>query len=782
MRPMPARFQLGFARRWRGFPACVAALLAGLLWLAPARVAAQQVAPSADQPSAEAYYHFMLAKRDQQLAEEDGRGDMAAQALSEYRLAMHADPGSAYLPVQLAGLLFGMGQTGDAIRLARSVVSEHPADGDARQMLGEIYLQLLGSDDEGRSAPMAKLALAQFQALSRLRPRDAGVELTLGRLYRATNDYPAAIGAFEQARRLAESGTADRGAAAAAAANLVMIYAEQGNLEAARRVFASAPAEQRSPPMLAALGAALQDAHEYAAAAREFEGAAALDPGDLGYRRSAAENWFLARDWKNARAAFAAVAQQDPRDVGALVRLAEMDRNAGRLAAAAGELRQASGYAPDSAEVAYDLTEVLAAQDQPAAAADVLAAWLRRASPNGGPDGGPNAGPGSGPGSGTGLGPGARPAGGGSEAGSTGALGALDAYQRGLMIERLGMLRRRAGQTDAAIAAFASMAALGERAGARGALEINETYRREHAYGRALAAAAASARRWPENNDLAVSYALLLADTGRRKPALAVLRSRLRAAGALAGSGAGAGGGAASVGPGAAGAAESAARAAGGVGEGAGGGKEALLLAIAEVNERARDWRGAARALDAAEPLAAGDAQRAQVAFLRGDLADRRKHYAEAEAQLRRALRLDPRNSLTLNYLGYLLADRGQDLPQALDYARRAVAEEGENGDFLDSLGWVEAKLGRWPQAVSHLRRAAALEPNDPVILGHFAEAEYQSGDMAGAAAAWTRALEAWKTSAVADYDGGAVKRDRKALARARKALKARARKGGQAD
>ena len=77
---------------------------------------------------------------------------------------------------------------------------------------------------------------------------------------------------------------------------------------------------------------------------------------------------------------------------------------------------------------------------------------------------------------------------------------------------------------------------------------------------------------------------------------------------------------------------------------------------------------------------------------------------------------------MTLNYLGYMLADRGTRLDEALGYIRRAVALDPQNGAYLDSLGWVYYKMGNYELAEENLRRASERMGDDPTIHDHLGE------------------------------------------------------------
>ena len=59
-------------------------------------------------------------------------------------------------------------------------------------------------------------------------------------------------------------------------------------------------------------------------------------------------------------------------------------------------------------------------------------------------------------------------------------------------------------------------------------------------------------------------------------------------------------------------------------------------------------------------------------------------------------LAADPQNATALNYLGYMLADRGVKLDEALGMIKKAVDLDPSNGAYLDSLGWAYFRLGKY--------------------------------------------------------------------------------------
>lgn len=105
------------------------------------------------------------------------------------------------------------------------------------------------------------------------------------------------------------------------------------------------------------------------------------------------------------------------------------------------------------------------------------------------------------------------------------------------------------------------------------------------------------------------------------------------------------------------------------------------------------------------------------------------------------AIERDPRNAPALNSLGYTLADRGERLSEAIGYIQRALEVEPDNPSYIDSLGWVLFKQGRYEDAEPHLRRAADALPQNSVVQDHYGDVLFQRGKYTEAIAAWERAL-----------------------------------------
>ena len=113
-----------------------------------------------------------------------------------------------------------------------------------------------------------------------------------------------------------------------------------------------------------------------------------------------------------------------------------------------------------------------------------------------------------------------------------------------------------------------------------------------------------------------------------------------------------------------------------------------------------------------------------------------------AEKDFKRVLSLVPDDVDTLNYLGYTWVDRGENLTEAFEMIRKAVAAEPESGAIVDSLGWAHYKLGQYKDAKDKLEEAVALSPSSATIIDHLGDVYWKLGRKREASFQWKRALE----------------------------------------
>jgi Flp pilus assembly protein TadD len=112
-----------------------------------------------------------------------------------------------------------------------------------------------------------------------------------------------------------------------------------------------------------------------------------------------------------------------------------------------------------------------------------------------------------------------------------------------------------------------------------------------------------------------------------------------------------------------------------------------------------------------------------------------------AERALRDLNARDPMDANALNSLGYMLAERGDRLAEAVTLLERALKIEPGNPSYLDSLGWAYFQQGRMDLADSPLTEAADKLKSSSVVQDHLGDLRFKQRRFADAAAAWERAL-----------------------------------------
>lgn len=167
-------------------------------------------------------------------------------------------------------------------------------------------------------------------------------------------------------------------------------------------------------------------------------------------------------------------------------------------------------------------------------------------------------------------------------------------------------------------------------------------------------------------------------------------------------------------------------------------GKADALMEVAEFYQESKRYGDAEQVLADVRRIQPKDLR---VLFLLGAVLERQKRQDAAEAVFREALAIQPDSAPVLNYLGYMNADRGVKLQEALGFIQRAVALDPENGAYLDSLGWALYRLDRTDQAEEQLRRAVAKGSPNAVVLDHLGDVLQRRGNMREALDYWRRAL-----------------------------------------
>jgi tetratricopeptide (TPR) repeat protein len=123
--------------------------------------------------------------------------------------------------------------------------------------------------------------------------------------------------------------------------------------------------------------------------------------------------------------------------------------------------------------------------------------------------------------------------------------------------------------------------------------------------------------------------------------------------------------------------------------------------------------------------------------------------HSKAADMFKKSIELDPINAaLPLNALGYMWADRNENLEEAETLIRRALELEPENGAIIDSLGWVLYRRGEFESALHELLRAATLIPSpDPIVFDHIGDTYHALNRDSEALLYWQKALQLDETN-----------------------------------
>jgi tetratricopeptide (TPR) repeat protein len=168
------------------------------------------------------------------------------------------------------------------------------------------------------------------------------------------------------------------------------------------------------------------------------------------------------------------------------------------------------------------------------------------------------------------------------------------------------------------------------------------------------------------------------------------------------------------------------------------GGEDEVLAALATL-ERAKRYPEVVE-LSRKALARLGEARGIQFALAAS--LERSGSWDEAAAQFQALLAKHPDDAASLNYLGYMYADRGVKLEEARDMLLKAVSLDPTSGAYIDSLGWVYFRLGSHDLAEKHLTEAGRLAPTDATVNEHLGDLYRAIDDPARAAAAYRKALE----------------------------------------
>lgn len=470
------------------------AMWGGNLW-AVAQGSTQAPEPSPNPASAastdasdhaKSYYHFMLARRYKELAGVYNRPDYIDRAISEYKLAIAADPDSLFLRVELADLYGRSGHTTEAIQEAEAALKDDPDYPEAHRVLSRIYYHMLETSqgDHGADKENMAQAIKHLEVLARVEPSDTDSMLLLGRLYRANNQPAKAEDVY---RKVLQTDPESR----VGLANLAELYIQQSEFDQAAEILNKIPEDDMDSQLFGMLGYAYAQGQHYDKAIETYEKALAQDPQNTNLRRYYADALLNAGKTAAARTELQNILKSEPEDGVSYKRLAMLDREEGRFDDARKELEKAKSLSPDDLEIPYQQALLESTVGNNDKAIEILQGLVKQSERPGGQYSVP------------------------------------EANNRALFLERLGLAYRDEDKYPEAMETFKQILALGPLQGPRAESLIIETLRLQHQPEKAMAEADAAVKAYPKDQDLAILHATMLGEDGHVDEAVAQLRTFL---------------------------------------------------------------------------------------------------------------------------------------------------------------------------------------------------------------------------------------------------------------
>jgi len=163
-----------------------------------------------------------------------------------------------------------------------------------------------------------------------------------------------------------------------------------------------------------------------------------------------------------------------------------------------------------------------------------------------------------------------------------------------------------------------------------------------------------------------------------------------------------------------------------------------LVLAEEQILREANQLDRAKEALDLGLSVLPDNSE---LLYARGLVAAQLSLIELHEQDLRKLLEIDPGNAHALNALGYTLADQTDRHGEALDLITQALELRPDDPFIMDSMGWVQYRLGNHAVAIDYLERALKTRP-DAEIAAHLGEVLWVTGERRRAESVWNRALK----------------------------------------
>jgi len=722
----------------------LAVLCSGLACVAAVTPAFCQApaAPAANKPDtrAEAYYAFAMAHLNGELASAYGnRGEYVNKAIDFYQQAMKLDPDANYIAEELADFYIQAGQIERATQLANDLIKKNPDNGEAHKILARIYARQIGDPDQGQGKvdqAMLKAAVAEYEKITQLNPKDTESLSMLARLYRVSHND---VGAEKAYRAVIAADPNDD----EALGGLAAVYADRGDMTNAILMLKQAVDKNPDPRTVTTLAEFYEQDKQFSNAADAWKMALPLTNDNVQVRRHYAATLLAADRGDEALKAFQDLEADDPKNPELELQLADLYEHKRNFVAAHAALAKAKAI-ENTPEVRAAEADLLDAEGKTAQAVTALEGVLADTKKPQYPE-----------------------------------------AERATRIDLLGRLASMQGKIDKlqdAVATLRQISDLNPAAAAKVEIQVIKVYAFARDYKDARQVADATLKKFPLDRQVIFAHAGVLAKQEQYDAAINELRAipdassdrdvllqiaqvqdeakrynderkTLDAAEAASANEQEKQGivlvrGELLEEMGQYDAAISE------LGKLPNPGKDrGILLQIAQIQDKAKRFDDESKTLDAADALSNSDKEHQDITFARGAMYERQKNYDAAEEQFKKVLNRDPNNASALNYFGYMLAERGVRLEEAQQYISKALDIQPGEGAFLDSLGWVYFRQNRLDQAAELLRKALDKIGNDATVHDHLGEVYFKQGKIREAIQQWEASVSEMKAAAPSEQD-----------------------------
>lgn len=626
---------------------------------------------------AKSYYYYMQGH----MMEEQGR---FRESIEQYKLAIKYDPGASFLSAELASVYARNSAIKDAVLEAEAAIRKDPNNLEAHRLLGNIYRSLVGDTDSPQrpTESMLDKAIEQYEAMTRIDSSSTEDWVALGQLYRRANKNDQALASFKRCLELEPDSES-------CLTNLAFLYTDlSDNEQAIALLEKNLPRKVDSAQLYIAMGYAYERGKNYKKAIEFYRKAIALDHSNLNVNRSLAESLLQDGQLKAALDEFKAIVEVDKSDADSYLRIGQIYRRLGNFDGALQNLLNAQLLKPDSIDTTYNLALLYEEQNKYEEALEKLNDLLK------------------------------------STEKKMGTYSPAEMNNRGIFLERLGMVYRKMEKYPEAIKTFEQLKALDKDNAAKADSIIIDTYRAAKDLSTAIRLANEGIQKYPQVRGFKLQLAELIDDKGDYDAARLQLEKLLNQT----------------------------------------KDDREVYLTLAQIQEKRKMYAEAEKNVQAATALATEE-QKESILFFQGAIYERQKKYDEAEASFLQTLKINPQNAAALNYLGYMLADRGVRLEEALRYIQQAVELEPNNGAYLDSLGWAYYRLKKFDLAEANLLKAIERIPKDPTIHDHLGDLYFATNRFKPATQAYEKSLDEYhKSPDQSNVDAGEMAKVQKKL------------------